>query len=154
MLAWLKAVPAMQDRVLVLSYEELVGDLPSQLRRLAAFLALPALSDSDLQGLVANLSFSGMKADAAKYNPISVAWKDPANAFLRKGVVGDSASAWIEGGPALQQLYEDLLVSDVRRAAGAGATGAGAESDLSDQREADAEEPLSESGRRLLLSLI
>jgi hypothetical protein len=146
LLAWFKAVPAMQDRVLILQYEDLVLDLPSQLKRVATFLALPALADSEIQALVGALEFSGMKASSSKYSPISVSWKDPANAFLRKGQVGDSLSAWAEGGPTLQQLYEDLLVSDVRSACQA--------RPKSGKDETEAEEALSESAIQLLLSLI
>ena len=154
-----------RSRLLVLSYENLINDLPSQIQHINSFLELPSLSVSgtDMENLLSNLTFAGMKRNASKYNPISVKWKDPSNAFLRKGVVGDSVSAWTQGGGAeggeggseeLSRLYEKYLASDVRHACTADGTASATASATATITHVAATEKIHERSCRLLLSLL
>lgn len=80
---WSFAPGANEGRVLVVAYEDLVRDLPTQLRRLASFLEVER-SEEELAALAPTLSFAFMRGHKERFEPISVAWK-PGFRFLRKG---------------------------------------------------------------------
>jgi hypothetical protein len=93
---WMAAAEAHPDRILVVRFEDLVGDLAAEVRRVAAFIGA-AQSDARIDAMCAALfTFAAMKADAAQFQPRSVGWKHDAATgrpfeFLRRGAVGDGA---------------------------------------------------------------
>jgi hypothetical protein len=75
------------NNILMLAYEDMLVDLPSALRKIAAYLNVD-ISEDELVALVPKLTFDGMKAELARFHPISVQWKEGYE-FLRHGVSGD-----------------------------------------------------------------
>ena len=80
--------PEGMSRVLLLNYESMKEDLGREMKKIAAHLGLKNLTESDIEGLADSLTFSSMKSDQKKYEPVSVRWR-PGYSFLRKGNVGD-----------------------------------------------------------------
>ena len=74
--------------VLLLSYEELVNDLATNVRRISQFLDVDA-TDDELAELLPTFEFQHMKSNLDRFQPKSVTWKNDFQ-FLRKGQVGDS----------------------------------------------------------------
>ncbi len=109
-IAWLIQSQLSGSRILLLQYADMVNDLSTQLRRISDFLDLPAITDNDMRVLTEKVCFTGMKKDQALYTPVSVQWKDPSNAFIRKGIVGDSHSAWAEH-ESLQRQYDKFATA-------------------------------------------
>jgi len=91
-------------RVLILSYEDMLADLRSCVERVAAHLSL-GLAASDFEELLPTFGFAHMKANADRFQPVSVAWKEGFQ-FIRKGVQGDSASLY---GPAERTAYAEAF---------------------------------------------
>eukprot|EP00605_Chrysophyceae_sp_TOSAG23-4_P001485 GSChrysophyteH1.ASY1.ANO1.1622.1 assembled CDS len=91
--AWLNTSNEYSSDLLLLRYQDMVADLPSQVQRIALFLGMKVLSDEELQSILPKLTFAGMSRNSHLYTPRSVKWKEGYN-FIRKGVVGDSASHW------------------------------------------------------------
>lgn len=82
--------PRQDPRVLFLKYEDMKADLRATLQTVAKHLRVePPPTASELDRLVAACSLDGMRADRGKYEPRSVAWRDPSFRFIRKGEVGD-----------------------------------------------------------------
>lgn len=81
-----------REKVLLLSYEDLVSDLNACLHKISNHLNL-ALTKEDIDVVAPSLTFESMSADRSKYEPISVKWKQGYQ-FLRKGIVNDSYSAF------------------------------------------------------------
>mmetsp|Transcript_18926 Transcript_18926/g.26045 ORF Transcript_18926/g.26045 Transcript_18926/m.26045 type:complete len:307 (-) Transcript_18926:376-1296(-) len=87
-------------RVLVLYYEELKTDLPSELDRINDFLDLPPLTDEKREALVEKVSFGSMRSKAG----------DKLKGFWRKGEIGDwknylSEKEWKK----IDELFEKKL---------------------------------------------
>ena len=80
---WLRA----PERVLLLEYEDLIDDLPAGVRSIALFLGLD-LTEEEVHFVASRSSFSAMKNNSDKFQPISVRWR-PGFSFIRKGVVDD-----------------------------------------------------------------
>jgi hypothetical protein len=78
------------ESLLFVRYEDMVGDLSSCITRVASFLGLDA-DPAVVSLIMPRLTFGGMRARAQQYQPVSVKWKNNFQ-FIRKGVVGDSAS--------------------------------------------------------------
>jgi len=81
------------DTVLCLTYEQLHSDRAEAVRKIAAFLGR-ALTDADVEGIVANTGFAAMKANPNtnfhQWHEKGFARKDQEEGGqLRKGVVGD-----------------------------------------------------------------
>ena len=87
--------PEGMSRVLLLNYESMKEDLGREMKKIAAHLGLKNLTESDIEGLADSLTFSSMKSDQKKYEPVSVRWR-PGYSFLRKGNVGDSLGHFVD----------------------------------------------------------
>lgn len=84
-------------RVLFLRYESMKADLRSALTTIARHIRIdPLPTEAELDHLVAQCSLEGMQAARARYEPRSVAWRDPEFRFIRKGQVGDHAALFTE----------------------------------------------------------
>jgi hypothetical protein len=77
-------------KVLLLSYEEMIADLPKVVLDLQEFLELQ-VTPEQRQEMLPSFSFSNMKQDLDRFQPQSVQWKN-GFLFLRKGVAGDSSA--------------------------------------------------------------
>jgi hypothetical protein len=103
-----------QQRVLLLTYEELSKDLAGTIRKIVSHLDL-SLTAAEVDELAPRLTFQGMKSESSKYEPISVKWKE-GYSFLRKGVVNDSKSAFYnpDGScTALGETYRECMQQDL-----------------------------------------
>ncbi|XP_061772286.1 sulfotransferase 2B1-like isoform X1 [Nerophis ophidion] len=78
------------DRILFITYEEMIQDLPSALRRISDFLG-KNLSDEVIRKIADNCSFKSMQANAmSNLSLIPKEYMDTEKSqFLRKGVAGD-----------------------------------------------------------------
>mmetsp|Transcript_16659 Transcript_16659/g.47803 ORF Transcript_16659/g.47803 Transcript_16659/m.47803 type:complete len:342 (-) Transcript_16659:34-1059(-) len=74
--------------VLLISYEEMLSDLPLVLKKLAAFVEADVTSEEIVE-MLPTFSFGHMKGDLDRFQPRSVTWKNNFQ-FLRRGVSGDS----------------------------------------------------------------
>ena len=74
--------------VLLISYEDMLSDLPSVVQKIAKFIEADVTSE-DIEELLPTFSFSHMKKDLDRFQPRSVTWKNNFQ-FLRRGVSGDS----------------------------------------------------------------
>ena len=86
--------PASGERVLVVRYEDALGDLPGTIRRFAKFVGVQQPSDAFVDAVAAKCTFDAMRADIDRYQPRSVRWIDPSFSFVRKGIVGDHAATF------------------------------------------------------------
>jgi hypothetical protein len=82
------------SQIFMISYEEMVCDLPASLRKFADFLEVE-LTDQELDLLLPKLTFSGMKSELSRFQPISVRWKEGFE-FLRHGVIGEGNDMFTE----------------------------------------------------------
>jgi len=82
-----------QREFLLLTYEDMVKDLPSIVRELIEFLELnDKISDDVLvHELLPSFSFESMRDNKDRFQPKSVGWKNNFS-FLRKGKIGDAGS--------------------------------------------------------------
>jgi hypothetical protein len=102
----------------LMCYEDMVHDLPGSIRKLVKFLELDEdISQQDLEELLPSFTFSNMKKDLKRFQPISVAWKDNFQ-FLRKGEVGDHRNSLSDDDRNIFQeyleqsnFYDDLKAS-------------------------------------------
>lgn len=79
--------------MLFLRYEEMKADLRTTLATVARHLRIdPPPDERELDRLAAACGLEGMRAHRERYEPRSVAWRDPAFRFIRKGEVGDHAA--------------------------------------------------------------
>ncbi|XP_027141939.1 sulfotransferase family 2, cytosolic sulfotransferase 3 isoform X2 [Larimichthys crocea] len=78
------------DRIMYITYEEMVQDLPAALRRMSDFLGRN-LSEEVIEKIAENCSFETMKTNTmSNFSLIpKVLMDDNKSPFLRKGVVGD-----------------------------------------------------------------
>eukprot|EP00066_Takifugu_rubripes_P003439 XP_003966001.1 PREDICTED: sulfotransferase family cytosolic 2B member 1-like isoform X1 [Takifugu rubripes] len=78
------------DRILYLTYEEMVEDLPAALRRLSVFLGRN-LSEEVIQKIAEHCSFRNMKANPmSNFSLVPNEYMDSKKSpFLRKGLAGD-----------------------------------------------------------------
>ncbi|KAM4568111.1 sulfotransferase 2B1-like [Fundulus diaphanus] len=78
------------DRILFITYEEMVQDLPASIRRISDFLR-SNLSDEVIQKIAEHCSFRSMKAnDMSNFSHVSNQYMDTnKSSFFRKGIVGD-----------------------------------------------------------------
>ena len=102
-------LPAFEDKdsdidVLLVSYEEMVSNLPHVLDQIIAFLDLDkSITSKQRQDLLPTFQFENMKQSLSKFQPISVTWKQKqitnlsdhssytkSFQFLRNGKSGDS----------------------------------------------------------------
>lgn len=75
-------------KVLLISYEDMLSDLPSVVKKIAKFIEADVTSE-EIEELLPTFSFSQMKKDLDRFQPRSVTWKNNFQ-FLRRGVSGDS----------------------------------------------------------------
>ncbi len=74
-------------------YEDLKADLKAALAAVAAHIRLdPLPTEAELEAAARQCSLDGMRAERRRYEPRSVAWRDPEFRFIRKGAVGDHAA--------------------------------------------------------------
>jgi len=74
--------------LMLLHYQELLHDLPGQMRRIATFLDVP-IDATRFPVMVEHCSFAWMKAHATKSTPLGGAfWDGGAEVFINKGVNG------------------------------------------------------------------
>ncbi|HEY2356136.1 MAG TPA: sulfotransferase domain-containing protein [Phenylobacterium sp.] len=73
--------------VLLLHYANLIGDMPGQIRRIAAFLDIP-LDETRLPAIVANCSIAHMRKVAADDPLLNMVFKRGAETFINKGTNG------------------------------------------------------------------
>lgn len=88
--SWLRALlprSASSDRILLLRYDDLLSNLPSEIERISNFLGMP-VEPSCAEMLSKRLEFTAMKQEIHKYQPISVTWTG-GYCFLRQGITGD-----------------------------------------------------------------
>lgn len=95
----LSFAPAFADagenrKVLLISYEEMLSDLPSVVKKIAKFVEADVTSE-EIAELLPTFSFSHMKKDLDRFQPRSVTWKNNFQ-FLRRGVSGDSLTVSTE----------------------------------------------------------
>lgn len=76
-------------QLLMVTYEEMLCDLPTVVKEIQHFLGLHSISSQQLQDMLPTFSFDSMKQDLDRFQPQSVQWKGDFT-FLRKGTVGDS----------------------------------------------------------------
>ncbi|XP_026149572.1 sulfotransferase 2B1-like isoform X1 [Mastacembelus armatus] len=78
------------DRIMYITYEEMVQDLPAALRHISGFLSRN-LSEEAIQKITEQCSFNTMKANAmSNFSLVPKIYMDPdKSSFFRKGVVGD-----------------------------------------------------------------
>ncbi|CAG12881.1 unnamed protein product, partial [Tetraodon nigroviridis] len=78
------------DRIMFITYEEMVQDLPAALRRLSEFLGCN-LSDQVIQKIAEHCSFKMMKKNPmSNFSLVPSQYMDSSKSpFLRKGVAGD-----------------------------------------------------------------
>lgn len=81
---------ALGDRIMYITYEEMVQDLPASLRRFSDFLGRN-LTEEVIQKIAEHCSFKAMKANnMSNFNLIPKVYMDSDKSpFLRKGTVGD-----------------------------------------------------------------
>ena len=75
-------------RILLVSYEEMIHDLPRVVENIQNFLKCNSITSQQRQDMIPTFSFDSMKQNLAKFQPQSVQWKNEF-VFLRKGVSGD-----------------------------------------------------------------
>ncbi len=107
------------ERVLVVSFEELRADLRSTCIKVAGHLGIGALSEADLERALPHLSFAAMKAHAHRYQPRSVRWMrregdEEDFCFIRKGEVGGARRVL---GPDHELAVQKMLEREARGAA-------------------------------------
>jgi aryl sulfotransferase len=74
--------------LMLIHFEELRGDLPAQMRRIACFLDIP-IDEARFPAMVEHCSFAWMKANATKVAPLGGAVFDGgAEVFINKGTNG------------------------------------------------------------------
>ncbi|XP_012714622.2 sulfotransferase 2B1 isoform X2 [Fundulus heteroclitus] len=78
------------DRILFITYEEMVQDLPASIRRISDFLCCN-LSEEVIQKIAEHCSFQSMKANTmSNFSLVPKEYMDSDKSpFLRKGIVGD-----------------------------------------------------------------
>lgn len=107
--------------VMLVSYEDMLADLPSVVRKIAKFVEADVTSD-EIEELLPTFSFTHMKNDLDRFQPLSVGWKNNFQ-FLRRGVSGDSLtvasdrerkilSDWFERECVMSKLESILLGRD------------------------------------------
>ena len=83
-------------KVLLITYEEMVKDLSSELHKIVQFLGLDdCIKSKDIQDIQESFTFQNMRQDINKFQPKSVTWKNEFK-FLRKGEIGDSKKSITE----------------------------------------------------------
>jgi hypothetical protein len=91
--AWLDAVAAGDDRILLVRYEELKTQPVRELERIASHLGL-RLPAPLAQRVLSRVDFAWMKAHAHNFEPRTVRWVQRAGdaqfSFLRRGQTGDA----------------------------------------------------------------
>lgn len=108
-LAWIKESKRTQQ-ILIVRYEDLSVDLHAGIARVAAFLDRPLTSDQ-ISSIAAKLTFTAMKSDISRYQPVSVAWKNNFS-FIREGSVGTAAFADEEQETLYQAMLREKLASE------------------------------------------
>ena len=104
--------------VLLISYEEMLSDLPSVVQKIAKFIEADVTLE-DIEELLPTFSFGHMKKDLDRFQPRSVTWKNNFQ-FLRRGVSGDSLTVisdrersilrdWFEREDVTSKLESTLL---------------------------------------------
>lgn len=96
--------------VMLLHFAELKRDLPTQIRRIAAFLQIP-IDESKWDSIVEHCTFDYMKAHAGKSVPLGgVFWEGGAQTFIHKGTNG----RWRDGlTPEESRRYETIAVQEL-----------------------------------------
>ena len=79
---------------LLVSYDEMLQDLPTVLQKLVVFLELN-VGVEEQRALLPSFSFDHMKVESDRFQPKSVAWKNQFS-FLRRGISGDASSMIME----------------------------------------------------------
>ena len=91
------AAAARDPSVLIVRYADMKRDAAAVVRRVAAHLGV---ENVDADAIARLTSFEAMRADAARYAPVSVDWA-PGFEFIRAGRVGDGAALDIDARRAL-----------------------------------------------------
>ena len=78
------------QEVLLISYEDMISELPAVVTKIARFIQAD-ISNDEIQELLPTFTFQNMKANLHRFQPKSVSWKNDFK-FLRKGISGDSLS--------------------------------------------------------------
>lgn len=74
--------------LMLLHYQDLLRDLPAQMRRIAGFLGI-VINEARFPAMVEHCSFAWMKANATKSTPLGGAvWDGGAEVFINKGTNG------------------------------------------------------------------
>jgi len=96
--------------VTLLHFSDLKRDLPSEIRRLAAFLDIP-IDESRWNDILLHCSFDYMKANATRSVPLAGAfWDGGAQAFIHKGINGRWADILT---PAEVEAYQQRAVAEL-----------------------------------------
>lgn len=79
----------LRDRpnVLLLHFNDLIGDLPAQVRRIAGFLGI-SIQEERFPAIVSHCSLQHMRRLAAQRGHMDMVWKGGADTFFNKGVNG------------------------------------------------------------------
>lgn len=77
-------------KIFLVSYEEMIADLPGVVFHLKEFLELN-VTPEQREEMLPSFSFQSMKEDLGRFQPQSVQWKN-GFVFLRRGVAGDSSA--------------------------------------------------------------
>lgn len=86
--SWVPRARHDECNILLVKYEDLVGDLLGNLERISTFLDKSYSRDFIACNILPHVTFAGMKEHRRLYEPVSVEWK-PGFQFIRKGIVGD-----------------------------------------------------------------
>jgi aryl sulfotransferase len=96
--------------VTLLHFNDLKRDMPSEIRRIAAFLEIP-IDESKWNDIVTHCSFDYMKAHATKSVPLGGAfWDGGAQNFIHKGVNGRWSDTLT---PGESEAYEERAVKEL-----------------------------------------
>lgn len=101
-----------RPNVLFMTYEEMRGDLPAAVRRIAALLAID-LTEAELDSVSRQSSFDHMKSIGHKFDTgMIVPWAKPEGAMIRRGSVRGSSELLTA---ALQRRIDDHFRGELKR---------------------------------------
>lgn len=102
--------------IYLVQYQDLINQPLEELTKISSFLKLDLTKEEILENILPSISFSYMKENKKKFEPISVPWKQGFE-FIRKGQVGDHKSLFTDIENKLYNEWKEKLynsyVSDV-----------------------------------------
>jgi hypothetical protein len=105
---WVTAASNPDNRVLLVSYEDMKADLCSCLVRVADHLGLAYSREEIETTIMPKVSFEYMKANKHQFQPVSVGWKNGFE-FIRNGKVGDSVNLF---SPEQHAAFDAMMATE------------------------------------------